>query len=307
VLSGIDSLGMITGASWSDVDGDGWPDLVVTGEWMSPKLFLNKGGKFKQAALTDQDGQLSGLWSSIRAADLNGDGYPDLLLGNYGLNSKLQADSGFPMKLFVVPPQNGQVYPSQILAIAKQGKYYPFLSKVDLEKPLPYLKKQFLSYEKMAGLTAEDIFGDLLRRSKELNAATLASIALLNDGKGHFSLQPLPAVMQWSPVFSFADGDFNGDGKSDLVTGGNFYGTVPFEGRYDAMALSLAFGDGKGRFKGLIQRPAALLKTGEVRDIRPILVGGSPSLLVARNNDSLQFLKILNPNFTHQTPRNDKN
>ena len=73
------------------------------------------------------------------------------------------------------------------------------------------------------------------------------------------------------------------------------------------MALSLAFGDGKGRFKGLIQRPAALLKTGEVRDIRPILVGGSPSLLVARNNDSLQFLKILNPNFTHQTPRNDKN
>jgi enediyne biosynthesis protein E4 len=288
------SIGMVTSAEWVDIDKNGWPDLLLAGEWMPPVLFKNDHGKFIRTALTDDDESLKGWWFGMKVADLNGDGFDDILLGNYGLNSKLTASTKYPLKMFVAQNLNARGSANQILAIAKNGEYYPFLTKEDLERQLPYLKNDYLSYEKMAGKTVNEIFGDRLNNATEMDVNTMASMMLINDGKGHFKAQDLPYSLQWSPIFAFSTYDFNKDGKIDILTGGNFYGVDPFEGRYDASALGLSLGDGIGNFNNMVQHSGPLTYSGEVRDIKFLLINKKPCLIVAMNNKKPLVLEISN-------------
>ena len=298
LIPDLSHIGMVTSAEWVDVDNDGWPDLIVAGEWMPPVLFKNDHGRFIRTALTDDDESLKGWWFSMCAADLNGDGHVDILLGNYGLNSKLQASVAYPLKMYVLDSLRKLGYANQILAVAKEGKYYTFLSKEDLEKQLPFLKRDYLSYSKMAGKTVEELFGDQLTQSKLFEATTMASKMLINDGKGHFKASNLPYSLQWSPIFAFAPYDYNGDGMIDILTGGNFYGVNPYEGRYDATALGLSMGDGKGGFNNIIQHSGPLINSGEIRDIRLLHINKKPCLIIAKNNEKPQLLEM-SPVSTH--------
>jgi hypothetical protein len=292
VAPGLEHIGMVTDAVWVDVDHDGWTDLIVTGEWMPPVLFKNHRGRLVRENLTSDDVDLSGWWCSAKVADINGDGYEDILLGNYGLNSKLTASPDYPLKMYV-GDMMGNGWMAQILAIAKKGKYYTFLNKENLEARLPYLKKKYLSYGEMAGKSVEEIFGSKLDSAALFKVYTMASMVLINDGKGHFKPSLLPAPVQWAPVFAFQPYDFNGDGKMDFLAGGNFYGTAPYEGRYDAMPLEFYLGDGKGGFKAVLPLPAPLdTLTGEVRSIQPInLANGKKALIVGFNNDRLRLFQ----------------
>nr|WP_262901434.1 VCBS repeat-containing protein [Flavihumibacter profundi] len=292
ITDSLNHLGMVTDANWVDIDKDGWPDLVIVGEWMQPVLFKNNQGKLVRTPLTNNDKNLSGWWCSLKTADINGDGFEDILLGNYGLNSKITASTKYPLKMFS-KDISGFGRADQILAVAKGDKYYTFLNKEDIEKQLPYIKKKFLRYGEMAGKTVEEIFGEKLDGAAVFSAATLASMVLVNDGKGHFNASLLPEELQWQPLFSFACADFDKDGKTDILAGGNFFGTQPFEGRYDALALSFCKGDGKGKFKTTLPLPEPLSNIqGEVRSIQPIqLAGGKKALLIAFNNAPLMLLQ----------------
>jgi len=291
VAEGLEHLGLITDAVWTDVQKDGWPDLIVTGEWMQPTLFINHKGTFTRKTLTANDKSLSGWWCSLYASDVNGDGLEDLLMGNFGLNSKLTASAEYPLKMYVGDVMNNQRI-SQIVAVAKNKKYYPFQNKENLEIQFPDLKKRYLDYGNMAGKTVEEIFGGRLDSCALFQASTMASMVLINDGKGGYAASSLPYPMQWSPVFAFAALDFDGDGKQDLLAGGNFYGTTPFEGRYDAMSIELYKGNGKGNYNAVMPLPAPLdTLSGEVRCIQPIrLVNGKKAMIIGFNNAPLRVL-----------------
>ena len=292
VAPGLGNIGMVTDASWVDIDKDGWPDLLLVGEWMPPILFKNQQGHLMREQLTNSDVELSGLWSSMKVADVNGDGFDDILLGNYGLNSKLIASSDFPLKMYVGDMMNnGRM--SQILAQVKEGKYYSFLGKEELERNLPTIKKEFLSYGEMAGKTLEEVFGNRLDSSALFKAYSLASVVLINDGKGHFKTSMLPYQMQWSPIFAFAPGDFNGDSKPDLLVGSNFFGTAPYEGRYDAMPLCIYTGNGQGQYSVILPLPSPLdTLMGEVRCIKQIkLANGNKGMLIGFNNAGLRLIQ----------------
>lgn len=288
---GLQHIGMVTDACWTDVDSDGWKDLMIVGEWMPPVLYKNNRGKLVRHHLTAHDKDLTGLWCSIQSADINGDGHKDLLLGNYGLNSKCVANKEFPMKMYVADMDgNGNL--DQLMGIAKQGKYYPFLKKERLEKQLPFIKKEYLSYAKMAGKTINEIFGNKLDSATLFEASSLASITLVNDGKGNFMEMNLPPQLQWAPLYAFMAGDFNHDGKTDLLAGGNFYGTTPYEGRYDGPPLSLCFGNQNGTFASVLSLPKEFRNIyGEIRDVQPITINGIHSFIVAINNGSLLFFQ----------------
>jgi enediyne biosynthesis protein E4 len=285
---GLERIGMVTSAAFTDVDKDGRMDLVVTGEWMPPVIFKNNGQQLVKQAVP---AAASGWWSTIYPADMDGDGDEDLLLGNYGLNSKLQASENAPLQMYLADIDNNQVQ-DQLLTVNRQGKEYPFLGKEDLEKQLPYLKKEYLGYSKMAGKTVSEIFGSRLDKAKHFAATALSSQLWLNDGKGNFTARQLPVPLQWAPLYSFFSSDFNKDGKADILSGGNFYGVTPYEGRYDAMLPTISLGMGNGEFKTSFPAEASLRINGEIRDLKPInLSGGRKALIVAINNQSPRFLQ----------------
>ncbi|MBC6491241.1 VCBS repeat-containing protein [Flavihumibacter stibioxidans] len=277
------NIGMVTAASFADLNKDGEPDLVVNGEWMPVKVFHNKAGKFTSHDLD----QSTGLWQSVYAADLNGDGFTDILAGNWGHNSKLWSGKKSPLKLYVKDfDKNGTV--EQVLAYNIDGKEYPFLAKDELERALPVLKKAYLTYGEVAGKTVDYIFYDLFREYLELKAETLSSSAFINDGKGGFTRTDLPDALQTAPLMAFTS---IRDGKgTGFMAGGNFYNVIPYEGRYDAMVpTTFSFASDKST---IVSGAALPLVSGEIRDFKWLRkAGGGELLVIARNNDSLIFLK----------------
>jgi len=279
----LNEIGIVTSAVFADVNQDGWNDLVVTGEWMGVKIYLNDKGIFKLKEISNS----TGLWQTVSATDINGDGYPDLLVGNWGHNSKLFAGKESPLKLYVKDFDfNGSV--EQIMTYTINGKEFPFLGKDQLELALPALKKAHLSYDEVAGKSVQYLFGDLLKDCIELKAENLGSACFMNDGKGNFTKTDLPEELQLSPIFSFASFPYRD--PRIFFAAGNFYGVLPFEGRYDAMDPTLfEYNKKSGQFKFISEFPAI---GGECRDAKWINCrDGNKVLVLARNNDHLVFLK----------------
>jgi hypothetical protein len=277
----LSDIGPVTSANFADINGDGWPDLIVTGEWMPVKVYINHHGKF-----TEQDiPQSTGLWQTVYTADVNGDGYPDILAGNWGHNSKLWAGKNGPCKLYIKDfDNNGSV--EQILCYTIDGKEYPFLGKDELERSLPVLKKAYLHYSDVAGKTVQYIFYDLFKDYTELKAETLSSSVFINDGKGNFTRMDLPDDLQMAPIMGFTSLD---DNSKRFLAVGNFYGVMPYEGRYDALPPTVfSFNDKKPIVEERVNMPSV---TGEWRDAKWLNTANGKIMVLARNNDSLIFLK----------------
>ena len=280
----LDSLGMVTSASFLDINNDGWPDLVVTGEWMPVKIFLNNKGKF----ISSDIAQSTGLWQTVYTTDVNGDGFTDILAGNWGYNTKLYSGKNGPLKLYVRDfDNNGSV--EQIMCYTIDGKEYTFLAKDELERALPVLKKAYLRYGDVAGKTVQYLFYDLFKNYLELKAETLGSCCFINDGKGNFSKVDLPDELQLAPVFSFSPSVLI-NGKSGFIGAGNFYGVIPYEGRYDGLLpTAFSFNKASGNFQTVTNIPSV---AGEVRDAKWLkYAGGGELLVMSRNNDGLLFFE----------------
>jgi hypothetical protein len=287
---GLAGLGMVTDAVWTDFDKDGWKDLVAVGEWMPITVFKNEKGRLRNVTKVIGFENTTGLWNTVLAADIDNDGYEELLAGNLGENSKLKATQDFPLQLYVGDlDKNGSV--DQLLAVASNGKYYPFLGKEDIEKAMPsIIRKKFLDYQSMAGLPVESVFGKQLEHARKMTARMLSSV-LVKNKQGKLSLSKLPAQAQWSPIFSFAAGDFNNDGKTDIISAGNFYGVLPYEGRYDAGTGNVWLSD-NGSLVAMSPLQSRLTIDGEVRDIKKIVMANASHMLIfARNNNSLVFYR----------------
>ena len=283
---------MVTGAAWTDIDKDGWEDLVVVGEWMPVTVFKNNKGSLSN--VTHQLGlqNTSGLWQTIKAGDVNGDGRDDLLLGNLGENSKFHASENYPLKMFA-GDISGNGFFDQVVAVEKNGYYYSFLNKEEMEKRFPVImKKKFLDYSSYAGKKVDEVFTDGLKRTKELQVQTLSSLLLLNNGKGGYQKKPLPTQVQYYPVYAFITGDFNNDKRTDIFCAGNFTGVTPFEGFYDAGYGTVLTATEQDSFIAGGPLQSGITIKGEVRDIKPIrTIGGLQLYAVARNNDQIIFFR----------------
>jgi hypothetical protein len=280
----LERIGMVTSGTFSDINQDGWPDLIVAGEWMPVKVFINDHGIFKGTEIVHS----SGLWQTIYATDINGDGYPDLLAGNWGKNSKLAAGKTGPLRMYFRDfNNNGNA--EQVVTYVINGQEFPFLGKDQLELALPMLKRNHLTYDDVAGKPVGYLFGDLLTGSKELRAETLSTSCFINDGKGNFKRRDLPDALQLSPVFAFAG--IPSENDNIYFGSGNFYGVQPYEGRYDAMnPVIFGYNKESDSFNFLEEMPSI---AGEARDAKWINYRGKEKLLVlAKNDQALSFLKL---------------
>lgn len=284
------NIGMITDAVLTDLDRDTDLDLVVTGEWMPVQVFLNEGGKFRLASKEWNTDQTEGWWNTLEVADVNKDGYPDILAGNHGKNSRFRTSSAEPIQMYINDfDQNGSI--EQIMTRYQDGKIYPFPLKHDLTSRLPGLKKRYLKYEDFKSQTMVEIFGQQpLDQSRILSARTFESSLFLNTGKS-FKRIALPQVAQLSTVYAFEVLDVNGDTFPDIIGGGNLYGVKPEAGRYDASYGFCLLGDGTGKFTSIASDVSGFQVDGEIRDIQPIEPG--KSFLVSRNNQTAVIFRIV--------------
>ncbi|MBG9375308.1 VCBS repeat-containing protein [Panacibacter sp. DH6] len=278
----LSNIGMVTAASFTDVNNDTWPDIIITGEWMPLKVFINAHGTFKETSIETS----TGLWQTVFTTDVNGDGFTDVLAGNWGHNTKLWSGKNGPVKLYVKDfDKNGSV--DQVLCYTIDGKQYTFLAKDELERAMPVLKKAYLKYDEVAGKDVQYMFFDLFKDYTELTAETLSSSCFINDGNGNFKRTDLPDGLQLAPVMAF------NKTKNGFIAAGNFYGTIPYEGRYDALFPTFfSYNKPGGNFK--IDETISELRI-EARDLKWIRLGVKDSvktLIIAGNNEPMQFIKI---------------
>jgi hypothetical protein len=283
---------MVTDASWLDVDGDGWDDLVVCGEFMPIEVFLNAHGRgFNLETKKFFDHPLSGLWSRMLTYDFDGDGDKDIVVGNMGLNTQLKASATQPLELVYKDfDKNGSIDP--ILTCYIQGKSYPFAGRDELLDQMYSMRSKFTTYASYANATLRDIFSASdLRDASVLKATVLESIYLEN-ANGKFIQHSLPTSAQFAPVFAMTPVDYNHDGKMDMVLAGNQSSIRIRMGVIDANFGQLFEGDGKGNFTYVPQTKSGLHITGDARSLKVISSRGHQYLLVGVNNVGIECYKL---------------
>ncbi|HVU95981.1 MAG TPA: VCBS repeat-containing protein [Puia sp.] len=262
--------GLVTTAIFLDINNDHQPDLIVAGEWMPIKVFLNNHGQFTDASAQYIKFPSTGWWNTLDTADLNGDGRPDLILGNQGYNNQFAASAQHPMTLYSGDfNHNGTIDPIFCYYIGDTS--YPAVSRDDLTGKIPALKKKFLEYHSYADATINDLFSpEELKTASQYKTETLSTVWLENKGNAGFTLHTLPQEAQYAPVYAIATADINGDGHPDLLlAGGNQWTRIRF-GRFRANHGVLLLNDGKGNFTYIPQSRSGLQLRDDVRGVLPL-------------------------------------
>lgn len=281
--------GMVTDATFTDINKDGYADLTIVGDWMAVTIFINNKGAFERKTTIEKS---NGLWNCIQPADIDKDGDTDFVLGNWGLNSRFKASAEKPMELYVNDFDNNGMPECLLTYYWPDGKSHLFNSRVDIMNRMPSLKKKFLLYKDFAGKSVEDVVGsELLKKSLYLKVETLASSVLINDGNMQFRQVALPVMAQLSPVFTMIVDDFDKDGLPDIFTGGNFFDIKPDIGRLDANAAGFLKGNGKGDFIFATKQFSGLEVQGQVRDAAAVTIKHKKLVVLAMNNSPLIFLE----------------
>jgi hypothetical protein len=282
--------GLVNDAAWVDLNKDGYPDLVVVGMWMPITVLINEHGRFVDRSSSYIPFASHGWWNSIAAADLDGDGNIDLVIGNQGLNNAFKASERRPVTLYL-RDFDGNGVDDPVLSYYLHDTAYPAYARDDLMEQLPDLKKKFPEYHDYARASMVDIFGDDLKQAKTYRADQLATLYLHNTGKGTFEVRALPPEVQLSPIYSMCAEDLNHDGFIDLVLcGNNAWNRIRF-GRYRANHGLVLINDRKGNFFLLPQYLGGLKLRGDVRSMELIHGKKSVQLVVGMNGDSVRVYK----------------
>ena len=284
-------IGMITDMTWVDIDNDNDQDMVIVGDWMPIKIFINDSGNFTDKSEQFGLSNTEGWWNVVVAKDLNADGNIDLILGNHGLNSRFKASPKKPVTMYVNDfDLNGNV--EQIICTYNGKTSYPVVMKDDLVKQIPALEKKYKSFANYKEQTIENIFSaEVLQRSVKLNAKILESCVMINTGSSSFNLKPLPVEAQFSPVYTIFADDMNNDDVCDFIIGGNQYRAKPQTGIFGSGYGLFLKGNTNDTWESVAPIKSGFSIEGEIRDFEILNINEKRIIVVARNNDKLQFYK----------------
>ncbi len=270
----------VTSAVWQDVNQDGIKDLLISAEWDTPKIYMNKGGKL---TLLKNENNLNGLWQTISSYDIDLDGDKDIILGNWGLNTKLHPNPTTPLRMYHGDfDANGRY--ETVLAYAINGKYYPLNSKDELASQMNVINKRFVNHKAFAMQPIEDVLTPFAVDNSTLyEVHTLASGYLENNDGNFDTFVAFPQDLQLAPINSFSK--FNIDNKESLLVSGNSMKVNTYHGAYKAM---------KGFAVNTLKdyKPVSSIGlapfNGQVKKTASIKMKDANLLLVLSNNDSLK-------------------
>jgi hypothetical protein len=318
----LEKVGMVSGAVWSDLDGDGFPELILACEWGPILVFHNDHGRLSPLnlplevpspstrdeasrttrlqilALNPQPStlnQLTGWWNGVTTADLDGDGKLDIIASNWGSNSKYQSHRTGPLRLYF-----GDYNEEGTLALLEayfeplMGKYVPERRLDIVAKAMPFLRGRFTSYQAYADSGIDEILGDRLAQSRVLEANWLESTVFINHGE-RFEPRLMPPEAQFAPTFAVVVADFDGDGNEDVFLSQNFFAVEPETSRYDAGRGLWLKGDGHGGLHPVSGVESGVTIYGEQRGaaVADFDGDGRVDLVVAQNAAETRLFKNL--------------
>lgn len=280
-------LGMVTDAIWFDINSDETKELIIVGEWMSPKIFTGNGRRLSEMK-TNLD-SLTGWWNSVNAADFDNDGDADLVFGNRGNNSYYKAGFDTPAKIFINDfDNNGTI--EQILTRNIGGKDKPIPLKKELTTQIVSLNKKNLSYTEYATKSIDEIFpAVILENSIKKETRTFESMVAYQETSGKFSVKALPRQVQFSCVNAIITEDINHDGFIDLLLGGNNFDFKPQFGRLDAGFFTFVPGSQNG-FRETVN--SGINGNGAVRSLNEINIKNQKHLIIGINDEKAQVYKF---------------
>jgi enediyne biosynthesis protein E4 len=285
--------GMVSSAAWLDIDNDNRKDLLIAGEWMPLRLFRNNGDRLQEVSSSAGLLNTEGWWNCVRAADVNKDGYIDIVAGNVGKNSYFEPIEKEPVQIVAKDfDKNGSIDPIITYYNSIEKERFVVHNRMVLLDQVPMLKKRFETFRQYATTPFKKIFSDdQLADATVMEAKVLASCIFINE-KGTFRLVELPEVAQFSPTNDLVIDDVNADGHSDLILVGNNYAQETLFGRYDASFGTILLGDGKLNWRESPVHSNGFDASGDVRFIKKLNSVSEPTFILIRNNGPLTSFRL---------------
>nr|WP_237702375.1 FG-GAP-like repeat-containing protein [Opitutus terrae] len=286
---GLRDVGMVSSALWSDVDGDGWLDLLLALEWGPVKYFHNEQGQrfVDQSDAAGFTAAGTGWWTSLASADFNHDGQLDYVVGNVGLNTQYRASPEYPALLYSGRFSPGR--PQLVEAYYENGRLYPWRTLKELGSVIPSVLQRYPKNDLYARATLPEILGaDKLASARRFAATELRSGVFLSGPDGRFRFGPLPRIAQVAPLQGIVAGDFDGDGHADIYAVQNSYAPSPGVGRFAGGLSQLLRGDGRGSFTPVPVVDTGLMVPGDAKALVVTDLDGDgwPDFLITRNRSS---------------------
>jgi hypothetical protein len=287
-VPGLAKAGLVNAALWSDVNSDGWLDLLVAAEWQPIRFFKNEQGRLvddtERAGFSGQ----KGWWNSIAAGDFDGDGDLDYAVGNIGLNSKYkQPDASHPMVTYYADFDGSGN--SDIVEVKREGdSLFPERGRSCSSNAMPFIKEKFPTFKQFALAKLDEVYpAEKLAKAEKFEATEFQSGVFWNE-KGKFTFKPFERIAQISPVFGLVAADWDADGVCDLFLAQNFFGPQIENPRYDGGLGDLLLSDGKGGFRRVVHRESGIAIVGDMRSasLADWNGDGRPDLAVTRNSDA---------------------
>ena len=284
-------IGLVKDAIWADINNDKQQDLIVVGEWMAVSVFINNKGNFTNETTKYGLADSKGWWNTIEAADMDGDGDLDLVAGNLGHNTRIQASAAKPLEIIAKDFDNNTSIDG-VVSMYVQNMAHPIYQRDVLMSQMPYLQQRFNKYEPYAtAATNQVLTSDEMTGALKLQATTLATTYFENTGNG-FKAHVLPNLAQIAPTQSILLQDFDKDSKMDILIVGNFYYNEVETGRADAGSGLLLKGDGSGSFAPQTIRQSGFFAAKDARDMQILNYNGQRLIVVVNNNDKAELFSI---------------
>jgi enediyne biosynthesis protein E4 len=295
----LQNVGLVCDALWTDPDNDGWPDLLLAGEFMPVTLLKNQQSKPFTQSLNHSFTQYKGWWNSLTPGDFDSDGDIDYIAGNLGLNARMRATPGEPVRMYAGDFDNNgfydaipTIYMPENMGETAPGprKEYTFHGRDDLIKQMIVMRKRFPLYKDFTTASIDKLLTPEEReKATVLEANEFRSMYIENkgnDSNGHpqFVMHPLPTMAQLGPIFGMVAQDVDNDGHLDVLLVGNDYGGEVSMGRYDALNGLWLRGNGRGGFAPMSLAASGFFVPGNAKGLVELTGANGQSLLVTTQN-----------------------
>lgn len=290
IFPGMKNHPMVAASVWTDINKNGMLELIIANEWGPMEIFEYNGESFVDLTTDYNLSDQVGWWSSIQIADIDKDGDMDIIAGNLGKNYKYKASEDAPFYMYVNDfDQNG--IDDIVLGYKQDTAIFPVRGRQCSSAQMPFIKKEFESYDAFGKADVQDIYGEKLKEAISYRANQFASSIFINEN-GTFEIKPLDVMAQLSSTNEILYTDFDQDGKDDLLLLGNLYSSEVETPRNDASYGTLLLGDNSGNFSFVPNDQINLWENGDVKGAQLIEIAGQQAVLIAKNNAPVRLLLI---------------